>query len=56
MKKHLGEITRVWNPGWCWALQVFKDRPFPFPVSFQLPNSPPKARLEVRGLECVSLG
>lgn len=38
------------------ALQVFKDRPFPFPVSFQLPNSPPKARLEVRGLECVSLG
>lgn len=38
------------------ALQVFKDRPFPFPVSFQRPNSPPKARLEVRVLECVSLG
>lgn len=36
--------------------RVFKDRPFPFPVSFQRPNSPPKARLEVRVLECVSLG
>ena len=38
------------------VLQVFKDRPFPFPVSFQLPNSSPKARLEVGSLECVSLG